>query len=119
MNVNDLVTHYVAFRRTLGQRCNTTEKILRSFCRAVGLQTPVHRVQIVAVAKFLAGTGPITRTWHFKYGALKNFFEFAVSRGHLDKVPLPRERPQCSSTFIPYIYSREDLCRLLEAISSY
>jgi site-specific recombinase XerD len=119
VNINDLVTYYVAFRRTLGQRCNTTEKILRSFCRAVGLQTPVNRVQTEAVAKFLAGTGPITRTWHFKYGALKNFFGFAVSRGHLDKVPLPGERPQCSSTFIPYIYSREDLCRLLEAISSY
>jgi integrase len=71
------------------------------------------------VAQFLAGTGPVTRTWHFKYGALKGFFGFAVSRGHLDAVPLPRERPRCPSTFIPYIYSREDLRRLLEAISSY
>ena len=71
MNINDLVTHYVAFRRTLGERCNTTEKILRSFCRAVGLQTPVSRIQTEAVAKFLAGTGPITRTWHIKYRALE------------------------------------------------
>ena len=36
MNIDDLVTHYVAFRRTLGEQCITTEKILRSFCRAVG-----------------------------------------------------------------------------------
>jgi integrase len=29
------------------------------------------------------------------------------------------ERPRCSGTFTPYIYSREDLRRLLEAIPSY
>ena len=67
MNIDELVTHYVAFRRTLGERCIITEKILRSFCRAVGPRTPVTRIRLKAVAKFLAGTGPITRTWHFKY----------------------------------------------------
>ena len=95
MNINDLVTHYVAFRRTLGERFNTTENILRSFCRAVGPRTPVTRIRPKAVAKFLAGTGPVTRTWHFKYCALKGFFQFAVSRGHLDKAPLPTELPKC------------------------
>ena len=69
-------------------KCIITEKTLRSFCRAVGPDTPVTRIRLKAVAKFLAGTGPITRTWHFKYSALKGLFQFAVSRGHLDKVPL-------------------------------
>jgi integrase/recombinase XerD len=119
MNINNLVTHYVAFRRTLGERCDTTEKILRSFCRAVGLRTPVTRIRSKVVDKFLAGTGPITRTWHFKYSALKGFFQFAVSRGHLDKVPLPTALPKCPRTFVPYIYSHEELRRLLEAIPSY
>lgn len=119
MNVNDLVTQYVTFRRALGERCNTTENILRSFCRTVGRDTPVTQIQTEVVTPFLTGTGPITRTWHFKYGALKGLFRFAVSRGHLNKVPLPVERPRCSGTFTPYIYSREDLRRLLEAIPSY
>ena len=43
MNINDLVTHYVAFRRTLGEQCKINEGILRSFCRAVGPQTPVSQ----------------------------------------------------------------------------
>jgi integrase/recombinase XerD len=119
MNITDLVTHYVDFRRTMGQRFNTTENILRSFCRAVGLGTPVSRIRPNTVAKFLAGTGGATRTWHFKYGALKGFFQFAVSRGHVDKAPLPAELPKCQSSFVPYIYSREELRRLLEAIPSY
>ena len=70
------------------------------------------------VADFLVGTGPVTRTWHFKY-ALKGFFQFVVSRGHMDKAPLPTERPKCPSSFVPYIYSHEELRRLLEAIPSF
>jgi integrase/recombinase XerD len=119
MTINDLVTHYVAFRRTLGERCNTTECILRSFCRAVGPGTSVRRIRSKAVAKFVAGSGPVTRTWHFKYGALKGFFQFAVSRGHLDKAPLPTELPKHHSSFVPYIYSRAEFRRLLDSIPSY
>ncbi len=119
MNINDLVTRYVAFRRALGERCNTTEYILRSFGRAIGLQAQVTRIRVKVVAAFLAGTGPITRTWRGRYAALKGLFQFAVSRGYLDQVPLPTELPKCSRTFVPYIYSREDLRRLLEAIPSY
>jgi integrase/recombinase XerD len=119
MNLTNLVTHYLAFRRALGMRCARAEYTLRSFCRAIGLQTPITRIRLQAVTAFLAGTGPITRSWHSKYGALKGFFQFAVSRGYLDKVPLPTELPKCPCTFVPYIYSREELRRLLEAIPSY
>jgi integrase len=119
MNINDLVTHYVAFRKALGERCNATENVLRSFCRAVGLQTRVTRIRVQAVAAFLAGKGPITGTWHLKYSVLKGFFRFAVSRGHLDKAPLPAELPKRPPTVTPYIYSRDELRRLLDAIPSY
>jgi len=116
MTVDDLVTHYTAFRKTLGERCVVTERALRSFCRAVGPRTPVARIRLKAVVDFLAGTGPITRTWHFKHSALKGLFRFAVSRGHLDKAPLPTEVPKCPPTLVPYIYSRTEIRRLLDAI---
>jgi integrase/recombinase XerD len=119
MNITDLVTHYVAFRRALGARCDTTENVLRSFCRAVGLETPVARIRPKTVDRFLAGTGLSTRTWHFKYGALKGLFQFAVSRGHVHKAPLPTELPKYHSSFVPYIYSRDELRRLLDAVPSY
>ncbi len=119
MNIDQLGTRYVAFRRALGERCERTETTLRSFGRAVGLRTPITRIRPKAVATFLAGAGPITRTWHSRYGALKGLFHFAVSRGHLAKAPLPTELPKYPRTFVPYIYSREELRRLLEAIPSY
>jgi integrase/recombinase XerD len=119
MNINDLVTKYVDLRRTMGHRFSRTENVLRSFCRAIGLQTPVTRIRPKAVAEFLAGAGSVTRTWHFKYCALKGFFQFAVSRGHMTKVPLPMELPNCRSSFVPYIYSHEELRRLLDSVPLY
>lgn len=118
MNISDLVTHYVAFRRTLGERCKSNENILRSFCRAIGPRTGLKRIRAKNVAVFLAGTGPITRAWHGRYFALKGFFRFAVSRGHLDKAPLPTDVPKRPPTLVPYIYSREELRCLLDAIPS-
>jgi len=119
MTINDLVTHYVTFRRTLGERCQTNEVILRSFCRSVGPQTPVASITAAAVDAFLAGSGPVTSTWHIKYHSLKGLFRFAVSRGHRDEAPLPSVLPKRPPSFIPYIYSREELRRLLNAIPTY
>ncbi len=113
MTLHDLVTQYVAFRQALGKRAQSTEDILRSFCRAVGPQTPVKKIRRSAVSGFFGHSEPITRAWHAKYTALKGFFQFAVSRGHLRQAPLPTEVPKYPPTAIPYIYSREELCRLL------
>jgi integrase len=119
VNTNDLVTQYVTFRRTLGERCKTNESILRSFCRSIGPRTPVATIGADAVATFLAGAGPITSAWHTRYHALKGFFRFAVSRGHLSAAPLPTILPKQPPPFVPYIYSRDDIRRLLEAIPSF
>src|SRR5262249_41844445 len=118
-NLHELVTQYVAFRQTLGERCLTNERLLRSFCRAVGPQTCVTRIQADAVTAFLDGTGPVTSAWHSKYHALKGFFRFAVSRGYLAEAPLPKVLPKRAPGFLPYIYSRDDLRRWLDAIPSY
>lgn len=119
MTITDLVTRYVAFRRTLGEQYVITERALRSFCRAIGPRTPITRIRLKTVAAYLAGTGPITRSWHFKYTALKGLFRFAVSRGLLKTAPLPTEVPKCPPTLVPYIYSRAEIRRLLDAIPSF
>jgi|HubBroStandDraft_4_1064222.scaffolds.fasta_scaffold09113_3 integrase/recombinase XerD len=116
MTIDDLVTRYVAFRRSLGDQYVVTERTLRSFCRAIGPRTPITRVRLKTVAAYLAGTGSITRLWHFKHTALKGLFLFAASRGLLKKAPLPTEIPKRPPTLVPYIYSRAEIRRLLDAI---
>jgi site-specific recombinase XerD len=46
-------------------------------------------------------------------------FQFAITRGYLKTAPLPKVLPKCQSSFIPHIYSIEELRRLLDAIPSY
>jgi site-specific recombinase XerD len=79
----------------------------------------VAGITAAAIEAFLAGGGPVTSAWHIRYHALKGFFRFAVSRGHLDEAPLPAVLPKRPPPFIPYIYSRDELRRLLDAIPTY
>src|SRR5207247_1119449 len=59
--------------------------------------------------------GPVTNTWFKKYKTLQGFFYFAISRGHLNEAPLPATLPQRPPPFVPYIYTRDELRRLLDA----
>ena len=116
MNIKTLTTQFVAFRRALGEKCKTQEIHLRAFCRAIGARTPIRRIRLKDVNTFLAGTGPFTNTWFSKHTALKGAFRFAISRGELAKAPLPIDLPKPLPTLTPYIYSREEIRRLLDTI---
>ena len=71
-----------------------------------------------SVSSFLAGAGPLTRNWHRKYTALRVFYRYAVSRGYVRSVPLPTTIPKQPPSLVPYIYSREELRRLLVATAT-
>jgi integrase/recombinase XerD len=118
MNISDLVTQYVAFRRTLGERCKGNEDVLRSFCRAVGPHTRMARIHEKHITEFLTSSGRVTNAWHVRFSALKGFFEFALSHGHVRSSPLPAQQPKRLPTLVPYIYSRSEIRSLLNAIRS-
>ena len=61
----------------------------------------------------------MTRTWFTKLSCLRCFFRYAVSRGHITTAPLPTVMPKRPPVFVPYIYTREELRRLLQAIESH
>jgi site-specific recombinase XerD len=119
MNIYDLVTRYVAFRQTLGERFKSNEGTLRRFCRAIGPRARVTRIQVKEVTAFLDGTGTNTNSWLRAYQVLNGFFRFAISRGHITKAPLPTAIPKPGPPFVPYIYSRDELRRLLDATPTY
>ena len=57
-------------------------------------------------------------TWFTKFYCLRAFFHYAVSRGHITKAPLPTVIPKRPPEFVPYIYTPEELRRILQAIES-
>jgi integrase/recombinase XerD len=117
MNLSTVVAKYVAYKRSVNMRFNTEAATLKSFCRTLG-EVPMTKVRADCVLAYLAGSGPVTRFWQRKYEVLCGFYRFAIARGYATRSPLPPRAPKPPQAFVPYIYSREELQRLLEAASA-
>jgi site-specific recombinase XerD len=118
VNLQHLIEHYIDFQRALGADFRANANVLRAFGRAVGPGADVADVSTKQVDAFLAGAGPITRTWHVKLSVLRTFFRFAVTRGYVGAAPLPTAIPKGPPrTFTPYIYSQDELRRLFREAS--
>ena len=114
MKLAELVSAYLALQRSLGMRYRTQSGTLHAFCRAMG-DIDINAVEADAVQAFVAGQGPVTAFWHQKYRVLAGFYHFAIAREFTDTVPLPPTMPKCPPALPPYIYSVEELRRLLAA----
>lgn len=118
MKLHDAVTRYVDHKRALGMRFKTEGVILKALCRALG-EVTMAQVRAEPVALFLDGNSPgrVTLFWHKKYSVITGFFRYAQSHGLAQASPLPRRAPQLTApAFVPYIYSQQDLRRLLDAV---
>jgi len=114
MNLQSLIDQFIEYRQSLGEQwlSNCT---VRAFGRFVGANAEISDVSAEQVNSFLVGAGPITLTWHIKLSSLRTFYQYAVSRGYVDKAPLPTIFPKRPPTFVPYVYSHDELTRLLQA----
>lgn len=116
MTLSAVISVYVSHKRALGQRFRAEDAILRAFCKVVG-DRPLVTVEAPSVLAFLNGRGPVTEYWTRKYRVLSGLYRFALARGWADRSPLPRAIPKPTApAFVPYIYSAEELRRLLDAV---
>ena len=113
MRLSEIIGQYVAYKQSMGMRFHTEARTLKSFCQAMG-DLPITEVQADRVADFLAGTGAVTRFWHRKQEALRGFYRFAIARDYVTTSPLPSRAPQPPRAFVPYIFSHDELRRLLD-----
>ena len=117
MKIQQAVSTYVAFKQSLGMRFVTQARLLKAFSKSIG-DIDVDQIGPQSVRAFLDGNGPMTRSWHCKFGTLTGFYGFCLARGYVRSVPLPAREPRCPSTFTPYIYSEDEIRRLLQAAAS-
>lgn len=118
MKLHDATTRYIDHKRALGMRFITEGFILRALCRAMGDVT-LTDVRAEAMTAFLNGSNPaqVTGYWHKKYSVISGFYRFALARGLAQASPLPRRVPlRTAPAFVPYIYSQDELRRLLDAV---
>ena len=112
MKLSILTSQYVAYKQAMGMRFHTEARTLQSFCRAMG-DISVADIAADRVNAYIAGVGPVTRFWHRKYEVLRGFYRFAIARGYAASAPLPNIISKAQ--FVPYIFSHEELQRLLDA----
>lgn len=113
MKLQELITQYAAFRKSMGEDFQSAESLLNTFCRRTGVEIDVDEIRVEQVEVFLAGTGPVNRYWRRKYDTLRGLYRYATSRGFVDHVPLPGTVPKMPERFVPYIYSADELQRLI------
>ncbi len=114
MRLHELVETYIDFKGSLGMRFRSQAAVLRAYGHMMG-DVAMEEVQPEAVLAFLAGTGPVTTRWREYHRVLEGFYRYAISRGFATRSPLPTNPPKCSPSFTPYIYTVDELKRLLAA----
>lgn len=115
MKLKDAANLYISRRRAGGEKLQSPAAMLLSFCRRYGHRR-LDSITAADIQEFLDGplTGP--GTWRKKYGMLRVFLEYWRRRGELRRLPMPLATPKYTSPFVPYIYSRQQLKALLDAV---
>ena len=119
MKLCDAISKYVTYKQGIGMVFKTEDTILRAFMERVGPNVPVGKINSDSALQYLNGCGAITLFWHRKHDALSGFWRFAIQHGWTDRSPLPARRPKEPIPFVPYIYSRDELKRLLDGTATY
>ena len=114
MKLYELVYQYVSHKQALGMRFNSEAATLAAFCRRLDSNIDVLSVTVEQVQDFLTGNRPLTNHWSKRKSVLDCFFRFALTRGYITVSPLPRYCPKLPPPLTPYIYSKEELKRLLD-----
>jgi site-specific recombinase XerD len=92
-------------------------RTLKSFCREHG-ETDLDHVDRERVLAFITGSGPLTLSSRTKYDTLRGLYRFLLARSYTTQDPLPGAAPKPSISFVPHIFSRDELKRLLRAVDT-
>lgn len=116
MKLRAAIQQYVTWRRANSTRFKDGASILNRFLKSVDEGINCDDVTVAQVRSFLLGNGRLTRTRSLKYSALNGFYRYAICRGYANSSPLPANEPKTPEPTPPYVYSREEVRRLFDAI---
>ena len=118
MILGETVHRFILWRQSHGTKFEGGARILRRFLKGVDAEAPCDAVTRDAVRVFLAGTRPLTSYRTKKYSVLSGLYCFAIIRGYATRSPLPgrESEPKAPAPLPPYIYTGEEIRRLLKAV---
>ena len=119
MTLREVIDQYIAWRQARGARFQSQAYALRRYSRGVGDAIGCDEVGSDQARAFLAAGATAASNRAFLHSALAGFYRYAIARGLATRSPLPAKPPQVSQRTAPYIYTRAELRRLLDATPTY
>ncbi len=116
MRLGEAVQTYIAMKQALGRSYVYDGGVIWSFAKHLS-EVPLRNITHRQILTFLGGPRTSPVTWHHKYSILKNFFLYWTARRELSETPMPPCRPlPAASGFVPHIYTRTEIRKILAAI---
>jgi integrase len=115
MTLATAIAAYVSLNQSMGMRFQVDAGLLRAFQRHAG-DIDLAAVTPEVVVAFLQPRARVTSTWLMKHRALRRLFRYASTRGLVTASPVPTAIPRMPETFVPHIYTDEELRRLLAGV---
>ena len=112
------IANYIDLNQSMGMRFHVDAAILKAFHRHAG-EIDLAAITPEVIVAFLQPRRQVTSTWFMKHRALRRFYQYGITRGLVTHSPLPTAVPRVTETFIPHIYSDEELRRLLAGVEAH
>ena len=119
MTLRDAIEQFIISRQSLGSRFVTQSSVLRHFLNSVDADVGCDEITREQIRTFVAGVGPLTQTRALKYSVLAGFYRYAISRGYASRWPLPDNEPTKPRPSPPYLYTRNEVRRLLDGLEQH
>lgn len=118
MRLGEAIATYTALQRSLGKRFHVDEAMLQAFHRHAG-EVDLAAISPEVVLAFLQPRHRVTSTWLIRHRTLRRFYQHAITRRLVDRSPVPTACPRVTETFVPHIFSTEELRRLLGGLEAH
>src|SRR3954447_23796713 len=112
MTLEEAISVYIHRKQSVGMSYAKGSRTYRSFLTSVG-NLNIQQVTLHHVSDFLDRSQGSGAAFRRKHSLLRRFFEYWAAHGAIAPLPMPSNRPAQRSSFLPYIYTSEELRELL------
>jgi integrase/recombinase XerD len=112
VTVAEAVALYVVKKRESGRDYRKVSQVLNSFAAAVG-NIDLRELRPRHVSHFLNRRQNLPAVWYHKYMRIRGLLRYWVAHGEIERLALPRRRASRPTAFYPFIFSRNEIKRLL------
>src|SRR5271170_5313114 len=117
MKIARCVEAYIARKRTSGFVYTASGKVLWRFAHFVG-NIDISAITEHHLDRFLTRNTVSNTTWRRYVSYLSKFFIYWFARRQLKQIPRAKQKPAMQTTFFPFVYTRSEIRRLLDATNA-